>query len=338
LQQQRIAIMFKDTKKTLHPCPNPQCSSKVFCTEANLNKHFGAKPECAVYAREMCAALLKEAALAEQKLFTPAETVTFQSTQILLPGIPTPNINMENMDDIDFPMADNSNNMEDYYENQDFVNAQYEEFDDERYITTYTLEQKFEICLLKLCTELETPLYAFEEIMNWARHAYLGGYKFLPIQKSYRTQIDKLEKWMGMEDHRPEEKIIEVPGIKNTVDTLKVTRFDFLTQFKSLLDDPVLNRDENLVINSTDRFQKYTPPNGRLGECLSGSWYNHAWDEMEKDGICDFMIPIILYIDKTQVSISGKLSICPVQMSLGIFTEKASSLSSLISGVSHFQN
>jgi hypothetical protein len=34
------------------------------------------------------------------------------------------------------------------------------------------------------------------------------------------------------------------------------------------------------------------------------------------------MIPIILYIDKTQLSLSGKLSIYPVQMSLGIFTEK----------------
>jgi hypothetical protein len=152
LQQQRSAIMFKDTKKTLFPCLNPQCSSKVFCNEANLNKHFGAKPECAVYAREMCAALLKEAALAEQKLFTPADT--FQPTQILLPGIPTPNINMENMDDIDFPIDNNLNYTDDYYENQDFVNAQYEEFDDDHYITTYTSEQKFEICLLKLCTEL----------------------------------------------------------------------------------------------------------------------------------------------------------------------------------------
>jgi hypothetical protein len=108
---------------------------------------------------------------------------------------------MENMDDIDFPMDHNLNCTDDYYENQDFVNAQYEEFDDDRYITTYTSEQKFEICLLKLCTELETPLYAFEEIMNWAHQAYLGGYKFLPLQKSYCTQIDKLEKWLGMEDH-----------------------------------------------------------------------------------------------------------------------------------------
>jgi hypothetical protein len=133
-----------------------------------------------------------------------------------------------------------------------------------------------------------------------------------------------LEKWMCMENHRPEEISVNLPGFKNTIDTIKVTRFDFMTQVKSLLDDPVLNRDENLVINEIDRFQKYFPPNGRLGECLSGSWYNHAWDEMVRDGICDFMIPIVLYIDKTQISVSGKLSIYPVQMSLGIFTEKAS--------------
>jgi hypothetical protein len=87
-----------------------------------------------------------------------------------------------------------------------------------------------------------------------------------------------------------------------------------MTQVQSLLDDSVLNRDENLVINSIDRFQNYFSPDSRLGECLSGSWYNHAWDKMEKDGICDFMNPIILYIDKTQVAVSGKLIIYPVQM------------------------
>jgi hypothetical protein len=99
-----------------------------------------------------------------------------------------------------------------------------------------------------------------------------------------------------------------------------------MTQVQSLLDDSVLNRDENLVINSVNRFQNYFPPDGQLGECLCGSWYNHAWNKMEKDGICDFMIPIILYIDKTQVFVSGKLTIYPVQMSLGIFTEKASTI------------
>jgi hypothetical protein len=56
-----------------------------------------------------------------------------------------------------------------------------------------------------------------------------------------------------------------------------------MTQVQSLLDDSVLNRDENLVINSIDHFQKYFAPNSRLGECLSGSWYNHGtkWRRME---------------------------------------------------------
>ena len=189
------------------------------------------------------------------------------------------------------------------------------------YQTTYTKSQQVEIYLLKLCTEMEAPLYAFEEIMKWARTAYTEGYQFLPRQGNYRSQVDKLETWMGMENQRPEEVLVPLPGVSGE-DNIKVTRFDFTTQLRSLLDDPVLNRDENLVINPEDHFQKYMSPDGRLGECLSGSWYNHAWNEMVKDGICDFMIPIILYIDKTQLSISGKLSIFPVQMSLGIFSEK----------------
>jgi Plavaka transposase len=269
----------------------------------------------------LCHTVLKQSAMAEQKLLTRGADTSHQETKEAVPLLPS--TTQEEADNIDFPMNDTTNHLDDY-EDIGFLNPEFEEMDYHGYTTTYTKEQKFEICLLKLCTEMEAPLYAFEEIMKWARKAVVEGYDFLPIQKTYRTQIDKLEKWMCMENHRPEEISVNLPGFKNTIDTIKVTRFDFMTQVNSLLNDPVLNRDENLVINEIDRFQKYYPPNGRLGECLSGSWYNHAWDEMEKDGICDFMIPIILYIDKTQISVSGKLSIYPVQMSLGIFTEKAS--------------
>ena len=219
------------------------------------------------------------------------------------------------MADTTFPLDD--------YENSGFDNDDGDELDLPGYQTTYTVDKKVEVTLLKICTELEAPLYAFETIMKWAHDAYVLGYKFCPRQGNYRSQINNLEAWMGMENQRPEEVSIVLPG-KHGNDTISVTRFDFTTQLRSLLDDPILNRDENLVINLEDRFQRYLSPDGLLGECLSGSWYKHAWDEMEKDGICNFMIPIILYIDKTQVSISGKLTLYPVQMSLGIFTEKVS--------------
>jgi hypothetical protein len=299
---------------------------KVFLSEANLNKHFGAKPACHEYARQLFHSVVKESALAEEKMRSLGTDITTNPSghQEIEQPLPT-RLEDEDLSNVNFPMTDYNDTLDDY-EDDGFYNPELDDMEFPGYTTTYTKERKFEIILLKLCTEMETPLYAFEEIMKWAREAYKDGYEFLPYQKSYHTQIDSLEKWMGMDTHRPEEIIVNLPGFNNTIDTIKVTRFDFMTQVQSLLDDSVLNRDENLVINSIDRFQKYFPPDGRLGECLSGSWYNHAWDEMEKDGICDFMIPIILYIDKTQVSVSGKLTIYPVQMSLGIFTEKASIL------------
>lgn len=309
------------------PCPNPNCNSKVFVSEANRNKHFGAKPDCLEYARQVCAQMMlkQQAAFTDQNLHVETDAdmnYNQQASQVVLP-LEFPYTN--ETEDTDFPMGDTTDHLGDY-EDVGFVNPEYDQLDLPGYQTTYTKSQQVEVCLLKLCTEMETPLYAFEEIMKWARHAFMEGYEFIPRQSTYRTQIDKLETWMGMENQRPEEVSVDLPGILGTVDVIKVTRFDFTTQLRSLLDDPVLNRDENLVLNPVDRFQKYTPPDGRLGECLSGSWYNHAWDEMVNDGVCNFMIPIILYIDKTQISISGKLSIFPVQMSLGIFTEKVCGL------------
>ena len=179
--------------------------------------------------------------------------------------------------DMFIPMADTTNHMQDLEEESGFHYNNVDNTADPGYHTTYTKCQRVEIFLLKLCTEMEAPLYAFEEIMKWAR--------------------DKL--WMGMENQRPEEVEVSLPGVHGE-DTIKVTRFDFTTQLRSLLDDPVLNRDENLVINTEDRFQKYISPDGRLSECLSGSWYNHAWDEMVNDGICDFMIPTPLSSTQTR--------------------------------------
>ena len=138
----------------------------------------------------------------------------------------------------DFPIADTTNQLDDY-EECGFVNSD-DELDLPGYKTTYTQTQKIEIYLLKLCTEISAPLYAFEEIMKWAHNAYLDGYNFLPKQKTYCSQINNLEVWLGMEKHCPEEVSVWLPN-KNGDDIIKVTQFDFKTQLWSLLDDPVLN-------------------------------------------------------------------------------------------------
>jgi hypothetical protein len=133
--------------------------------------------------------------------------------------------------------------------------------------------------------------------------------------------MKSLQHWVQMDHLRPSTKTLQLPGIRSN-DTISVTTFDFLAQFHSLLSDPQLNVIENLVVNPHDPFTQYVPPEGRLSETLSGSWYKNAWKHMIENTECNYMIPIILYIDKTQLSLSNKLSLFPVTMSLSIFTEE----------------
>ena len=175
----------------------------------------------------------------------------------------------------------------------------------------YTHTRRVKVALLKILTELEAPLWAFKVIMDWACDANQNGYKFIPHQESYKAQVQTIAKWVAMDHMIPEVVSVKLPGLR-AGDEVPVTTFQFTTQFHSLLSDKILNTEENLVVNTDDPFTQYVPPDGLLGECLSGSWYQHAWNHMTQNTDCDFMIPIILYIDKTQMSISGKLSLFPV--------------------------
>jgi hypothetical protein len=69
----------------------------------------------------------------------------------------------EDLGDVNFPMTDYTDNLSDY-EDDGFYNPDLDNMDFPGYTTTFTKERKFEIILL--CTEMETPLYAFEEIMK----------------------------------------------------------------------------------------------------------------------------------------------------------------------------
>ena len=210
----------------------------------------------------------------------------------------------------------------------DFEQAQFDHFigpDESQFLVNnnpnvYTNARRVEVTLMKILIELETPLFAFKVLMDWAFDASQSGYNFIPQQESYQSQIQTMAKWVGMEHMRPSVVTVALPGIRPN-DAIPVTTFDFISQLHSLLSDKELNTPANLVINHDAPFTRYVPPDGRLGECLSGTWYNDAWDHMEINTNCTYMIPIIMYIDKTQMSLSGKLSIFPVQMSLGIFTE-----------------
>ena len=123
----------------------------------------------------------------------------------------------------------------------------------------YTNARRVEVILLKILTELEAPLWAFKDIMDWACDAHQSGYRFMPEQATYKNQLKTIGKWVGMEHMRPTSVQLQLPGSRPE-DKITVVKFDFISQFHSLLSDPVLNIRQNLVVNPDDAFSFYTPP------------------------------------------------------------------------------
>jgi hypothetical protein len=94
--------------------------------------------------------------------------------------------------------------------------------------------------------------------------------------------------------------------------SIKVTRFDFLSQFYSLITDKSLTGDiTQLDVNPDDPFARYQSPNGQLGAFNSGTWYAKA-----HDNLCtqpnDWLCGIIYACDETLVgSHLGRASVTP---------------------------
>ena len=81
-----------------------------------------------------------------------------------------------------------------------------------------------EVVLLKILMEMEAPLWAFKEIMDWACDAFQSCYKFLPEHGTYQSQITTIEQWVGMDHMHPTEVDVHLPGSRDD-DKIRVTTF-----------------------------------------------------------------------------------------------------------------
>ena len=330
------------------PCPNPNCTSRGRHFP-NLGKHIGQKPECMDFMQSLrqkvfdkhVAMETKYQAHAQMPTTATAGTVATTSLDeedgvaVLAMDLDDPAFYTEPHDD-NFPISDDNDddngpathNLSDTDDLLEMHLNQYTEEDvnaDDYLINPdpvmFTNARRIEVTLLKILTELDTPLWAFKVIMDWALDAMQSGYNFIPHQQTYQGQLTTVAKWVGLDHLKPITVNVPLPG-ERADDKVPVTTFDFVGQVLSLLSDRELNTLDKLVVNRDDPFTRYEPPDGRVGESLSGSWYRNAWTHMEESTNCTFMIPIILYIDETKMAVNGRMSLFPVQMSLAIFTEE----------------
>jgi hypothetical protein len=129
-----------------------------------------------------------------------------------------------------------------------------------------------------------------------------------------------MEKWQSLQYCRP--KQLPVTFDEDNL-TIHVTAFDFVGQFYSLLTDPLLVSDLNLLdVNATDPFGKYIAPQRRLSCFNSGSWYNNAWNNCIKSDN-EWMCPIIFGYDETLVGSHLGCTLCTLlNFTLSIFSEE----------------
>ena len=93
-----------------------------------------------------------------------------------------------------------------------------------------------------------------------------------------------------------------------------------------LLKDNTLNQMSNLVVNQSDCFGKYISSSGKLGEVNSGYWYQQAYERMVIDTNNDFLMPIILAMNKTTISSPTNLHVFAIMFTTTFFDWKTRNL------------
>ena len=179
--------------------------------------------------------------------------------------------------------------------------------------------------LMKILNKANSPLYLYDEIMRWATESRLThSYDFQNnAGASSREKLKKFAFESSSSKHlKPIPKYVNIgPNKKNSVE---VITFDTVGMIHSLLSDPNLMKDENLLFEGDSPYPNIDPTTGLmqlshiLGDVNTGVWYKKACEtlcEKEIDVVC----PILMFIDGLTIDEYSNIQIEPVTFTLGIF-------------------
>ena len=182
---------------------------------------------------------------------------------------------------------------------------------------SFTMEQRYMVQLIKLLDSFGAPDYAVEQIIEWAATAHQAGWDFCPKTKARKGNIKWMYSMIKNANHfLPKVRVVE----HDCGPPFECITYDFVPQLLSLLQDRDLMCKENLVLNWDDPCAKYTSPDGRIGECHTGSVYQDLYDRVVHQPN-QFLCPIIMYLDKSNVDKYSRFTLEPVTFTTSIFTE-----------------
>ena len=182
---------------------------------------------------------------------------------------------------------------------------------------------KAHIELINMLKGINAPNYMFDEIMNWAIKCNTT-YNFKFKKENILTRevfVEKIKKQFDTNKLNPFTEIVELPGSKKET---KIICHDFKFSLYSLLNDPSLMKDENLLLNPQNPFEIFTEKNlNHKADINTGSVYKKAYEKYIINKDKEILCPIIFFIDKTHTDTNGRLCVEQVRFTLGIFNKKA---------------
>jgi len=206
-------------------------------------------------------------------------------------------------------------------------------------MNTFTCDDWFraglelEQILRKACV----PNYVFDKVMHWAEN----NRNNIPNNKAYLLSREALYKRMegsvyGPEissNMKPKQTIVDLPSGRKA----SISSFDFLPQAFSILNCPSLNPPglKNTVFKNDVSYGENGNPfyipwieddvnsstkryHGMIDDIETSFWYWKTCKDMNLDSTTDLLVPVILFLDATQLGGMSSHSLEPLMFTLGI--------------------
>jgi hypothetical protein len=174
-----------------------------------------------------------------------------------------------------------------------------------------SVEDVVHLELATICRDGYFPLNTYDHILRWAQRAHLQGYRFPVDAPSHQSFLSKVADRLDMNDVKAELVTVVLDG----GGTFILPVFDFVTMFRSLLDDPRIRPYLMINWDHPNQPPKFDPR--YYHEIHSGSWHSKTSAECLHQ-LNDVLSGLILFIDRTHVALKDRLSLCPVMFSLSI--------------------
>lgn len=186
-----------------------------------------------------------------------------------------------------------------------------------------------EIELMNIMRKHKLPLNTYKEIYRWATTCQnRNGFDFASSSSHLVRARKSIFKDIHARLKLPADKfqIHAINWLPDNVPTPLSTR-PFKNALQSLLSNSSVVREENLSF--PDASTPYSPvslddhPDDEtiISELHHGGWWAKSWKEACdcSDGSKEILVPIILYMDGISLDAHGRLTLTPLNMTLGIF-------------------